>query len=166
MEKIGKLDVATNGLVSAFAKLVSKWRPPVLKTEIAYSNDLADFLRQRVPDDAKIEREYRHLGTTMDLHVTWAGLLQKSELFVEVKRNLQKKPDFDRLVGQIEGMKPGKYAILIVLVGDTDSELLGRLKEKYRPFMEDLEGDEALEIVAVKPGVAPIPGKAKDNGWF
>jgi hypothetical protein len=61
-----------------------------------------------------------------------------SELvLIELKRNLQKKSDYDRLVGQIEGLKPKKNSIVVALVGDTDPALLGRLQDQFRTYLED-----------------------------
>ena len=52
------------------------------------------------------EREYRHLGTTIDFYVSFPGLLfGKHEVYAELKRKLDRKGELDRLVGQIEGLK-------------------------------------------------------------
>jgi hypothetical protein len=131
MAKIDKLAVSWNGLVPVISKTVSEWKPPKLKSEIAYRDDLMAYLRSVVPDDARVEREFRHRGTTMDLWLGWKGVLEKDELAFELKLNFKKKTDFDRLIGQIEGLEPRKNKTLLVLIGETDLGLLGRIQEKY-----------------------------------
>src|SRR5260370_41104683 len=93
-------------------KLVGEWQPPALPNELKYRNSLTVLLRGRL-QKAKIETEYRHSGTTMDIYVKEPGLFGSSEVFVELKRNLVHKAQLDRLVGQIESLQPGKNAILV-----------------------------------------------------
>jgi|SRR5882762_2350514 len=119
--------------MSAFesvSKLAKEWQPRPSPTELQYRNSLTELLRARLPK-AKIETEYRHSGTTIDIYAKEQGLFGFTEVFVELKRNLLQKPQLDRLVGQIESLQPGKNAILVVLCGDTNPALLTRFKEKY-----------------------------------
>jgi hypothetical protein len=119
---------------------VRDWRPPSFKTELEYRNHLFDYLRESVPDDTRVEKEYRHSGTTLDLFLSYKGALGTStEVFFELKRNLTKKVEFDRLVGQIEGMLPDKHIVFVVLVGDLDESLVGRLKSKYSERISIIE---------------------------
>jgi len=134
MAKIEKLAVSFNGLLPTFVKLVEAWQPPTLKTETEYRNHLVDYIRAAIPGDARVEKEFRHRGTTMDIYVSWKGILQNDDLSFELKRDLVKKTDFDRLVGQIEGLDPMKNKVVVVLVGKTDKALLGRLRERYAKF--------------------------------
>jgi hypothetical protein len=111
-------------------KLTAEWQPAQLANELQYRNSLTALLRERLPK-AKIETEYRHNGTTIDIYAKEPGLFSSTEVFVELKRNLLHKAQLDRLVGQIESLQPGKNAILVVLCGDTNPALVTRLKEKY-----------------------------------
>ncbi len=111
-------------------KLVGEWQPAQLANELQYRNSLTALLRERLPK-AKIETEYRHNGTTIDIYAKEPGLFSSTEVFVELKRNLLHKAQLDRLVGQIESLQPGKNAILVVLCGETNPALVTRLKEKY-----------------------------------
>jgi hypothetical protein len=63
-----------------------------------YRDSLTAFLRERLKD-AQIEKEYRHAGTTIDIYVKQSGFFGSSEVFVELKRNLLRKTELDRLVG-------------------------------------------------------------------
>jgi len=135
--------------VSAFedvGKLVREWQPPALPTELQYRNALVTLLRERLKK-AKIEPEYRHKGTTIDIYVKQPGLLGSSEVFVELKRNLLQKSQYDRLVGQIESLEPGKNAIVVVLCGETNPSLVTRFKEKY----EITDGLQLGVIISAEP---------------
>ena len=111
-------------------KLIGEWQPAQSANELQYRNSLTALLRERLPK-AKIETEYRHNGTTIDIYAKEPGLFGSTEVFVELKRNLLHKAQLDRLVGQIESLQPGKNAILVVLCGDTNPALVSRFKEKY-----------------------------------
>jgi len=111
-------------------KLVKEWQPQMLPTELAYRNSLTSLLRERLPK-AKVETEYRHSGTTIDIYVKQSGVFASSEVFIELKRNFLQKAHLDRLVGQIESLQPGKNAIIVILCGETNPALATRFKEKY-----------------------------------
>lgn len=150
MKKIDKLEVTWSGLLKVISTVVSDWKPPRLKGEISYRNDLLGMLREVLPSDVMLEKEYRHRGTTIDIWLKWQGVLQTDELAFELKVNLKKKTEFDRLVGQIEGLDPYRNKVLVVLIGETDPDLLGRLKAKYATQINgDVAGDKRLAIVRV-----------------
>lgn len=150
MAKIEKLSVTLNGVLPVFTDFVKTWAPPKLKNEVAYRDHLLAYIRGAVPPETKVEREFRHRGTTMDIWVGWKGFLATDELAFELKLNLKKKTDFDRLIGQIEGLEPTKNKTLLVLVGETDHALFGRIKEKYVQQLQPLAGTSAtLAIVTV-----------------
>lgn len=111
-------------------KLAKQWKPQALPTELKYRDSLIVHLREQLRD-AKIEPEYRHLGTTTDIYVKQPGFFGSSEVFVELKRNLLQKAQYDRLVGQIESLEPKKTPIIVVLCGETNPALLTRLRERY-----------------------------------
>ena len=113
------------------------------------------YLRAALPEDTRIEREYRHAGTTTDVGVIYKGmgfLSNEALVCFELKRNLKKKTDYDRLVGQIEGLRPKKNNVFVVLVGDTDEALVGRLREHCKPYTDGglLESSGAMRLLVVK----------------
>jgi hypothetical protein len=55
------------------------------------------LLRERLKD-SKIEREYRHYGTTTDIYVRKPSISSASEVFVELKRDPNQKPKLDQLM--------------------------------------------------------------------
>ena len=83
MAKIDKLTVSWNGLLPVIAKIVTEWKPPKLKSEAGYRDNLLALLRGALPEDAKIEKEFRHRGTTMDLWLGWKGVIENDELAFE-----------------------------------------------------------------------------------
>jgi hypothetical protein len=59
--------------------------------------------------------------------------LATHHVLIELRRNLTLKAEYNRLVGQINDMMPGKHNIVVVLCGETSADLLDRLKATYRP---------------------------------
>lgn len=131
MTKLTKASVAMNGFVPRLIELLKEWEPGLLTRELRYRDSLLQYITANVPSDCRVEKEYRHNGTTTDLFLKWSGFMFNEEVFIEVKMNMNKKPTLDRLVGQLESLEPGKRNIVVVLVGETDAALLKRLKEKY-----------------------------------
>src|SRR5260370_22062071 len=111
-------------------KLAKQWQPQALPTELKYRDSLIAHLREQLRE-AKIEPEYRHLGTTTDIYVKQPGFFGSSEVFIELKRRLLQKTQYDRLIGQIESLEPKKNPIIVVLCGETNPTLLARLTERY-----------------------------------
>ena len=148
-KKISKIQVTVHGLLDVIAESVRDWKPTELSRENQYSAALADYLREVCPPETRVETEYRDGGTTVDVWLSWQGLIFSDELFIELKRNLSKKTDYDRLVGQIVALKPSNRRILIVLIGDTSAKLFDRLTEQFQTELE--ESEESMKIVTIKP---------------
>lgn len=151
MPQLDKLSVGWHGLLPSLTKFVEQWQPPTLKGEVKYRDHLLNALRAAVPEGTKLEKEYRHRGTTIDVWLRWPGIFSCDEVAFELKVNLTRKTDFDRLVGQLEGMEPAKYKTIVVLIGETDSSLLGRLKDRYAKYFEN-ELTQTMSIVCVPLG--------------
>ena len=148
-KKISKIRVTYYGLLDVITESVRDWKPTELSRENQYSAALADYLREVCPPETRVETEYRDGGTTVDVWLSWQGFLFSDELFIELKRDLSKKTEYDRLVGQIVALKPGNRRILIVLVGDTSVKLLNRLTEQFQTELE--ESEESMKIVTIEP---------------
>jgi hypothetical protein len=73
---------------------------------------------------------FQRTGTT-DIYVKQTGFLGSTDVFVEWKRNLLQKTQFDRLIGQIESLQP-ENAIIVILCANTNPPLATRLKEKCK----------------------------------
>lgn len=129
--KLGKGSVAWDGIVPSFVLLLNNWRPCALRSETAYRDSLLMYLREHVPEDTQIEREYRLRGTTADIWIGWSGILFNSEVSIEIKVDLKRKTECDRLVGQLESLDPRENNVLLVLIGTSDEALTGRVRSKY-----------------------------------
>lgn len=156
MNKITRADAAM-GFISTVARFAGEWRPPRLRGETAYRNEFCKVLRAAVPSDCKVESEYRHIGTTADVWLKWTGFVFNDEVFFELKVNLTKKTDYDRLVGQIEGIVPAKNKLIVMLIGDTKPDILGRLNDRYAAQLrgEAMGATSTMAIVCVPLPDAP-----------
>src|SRR4051794_12116012 len=97
VSKVTKAGISWNGLLASLASCVNDWNPSAQSKEVAYSLLLSEYLRQSLPEDAQVEREYRHAGETLDVYVRCGGLLVDDEVFIEVKRRLVRKAELNRL---------------------------------------------------------------------
>jgi hypothetical protein len=132
MPQINMLTVAWDGLLANLCRTIDSWKSEEFQRERDYRDSLAAHLRACAPG-ARIECEYRHLGTTADICVEWDGLLSTERVLIEMKRNLVHKAEFNRLVGQITDLRPGENNIIVVLCGETSPEWLNRLKATFKP---------------------------------
>lgn len=130
------LSIALNGLVPYLAGQIQKWQPEPYPRELGYRDALKAYLKAKLPK-AHIESEYRDHGTTADLLVRWQGALAQSDVYIELKRNLKSKSEHDRLVGQIEALKPKKNRIIVVLCGESSVRFVENLREHYAPYCGD-----------------------------
>jgi RecB family endonuclease NucS len=157
MTRTTKAGIAWNGLLQCLTDCIGAWKPPLYGKETEYSRALAEYLRLSLPVDAHVECEYRHLGETIDIFVRHRGVLANGEVFIEVKRRLNRKSELNRLVGQVMSLAPGKNRLLVVLIGECDVELVGRLKHQFKeqleqgPFITDLP---TMSVVHVPEPVA------------
>ena len=151
MMQLAKLSVGWNGLLPSLTKFLEQWQPPNLRGETKYRDHLLGALRAAVPNDSKVEKEYRHRGTTIDVWLKWQGIFDSEEVAFELKVNLLRKTDYDRLVGQLEGMEPTKYKTIVVLIGETDPTYLGRLRERYAKHIQS-DVAQTMAIVCVPVG--------------
>lgn len=147
MAKLDRDTVAFHGLLDALFIFVKAWRPGALPSERAYRDALFELLHAAKPDGCRVEREYRHEGTTADLYVHWVGYLFNAEVYFELKRDLRSKSECDRLVGQLEGLKPDKHKILVVLCGKTDTALLDRVKQHFSMAINGPDPQMAVLLV-------------------
>jgi hypothetical protein len=140
-------------------KLIKDWQPEAQPNELKYRDALTLALRSGLKG-AQIEKEYRHTGTTIDIYVKQAGFWGNSEVFVELKRNLLQKTQLDRLVGQVESLRPGKNALIVVLCGETNPALETRFREKYK-LTNDLFAPASFRLI-LKSGIT-LPTEQKNG---
>lgn len=149
MDRLTKFSVAWNGIVPAFESRIRQWRPALQDGELEYRNALYDQFRKILPDDCVIQKEYRHFGTTIDIWIKWTGIFTTGDIGFELKLNLTKKSEFDRLIGQIEHMEPTKTNIVVLLIGQTDETFLMKLRHKYSSQISGEGFDKKMAVVHV-----------------
>ncbi|MBW2986380.1 hypothetical protein KY333_03340 [Candidatus Woesearchaeota archaeon] len=112
--------------------LVESWEPQEkYPNEDKYRNDLMAFLREELskpsllgmPQALKIRKES---GRAL------ADIAINEKIGIELKKDLKNQSQVDRLVGQIRRYKKGYNDIIIVLVGNTNVEILDELNEAIR----------------------------------
>lgn len=135
--RLTKAGVEWYGFFASVVKCIRSWSPTQQEKETAYSRLLAEHLRIMLPRDSRVECEYRHAGETLDIYVRYNGLIFRDELFIELKRRLSSKAELNRLVGQVMGLNPKKHKLIMVLVGKSEPQLIGRLRDQ---FATELQG--------------------------
>ncbi len=136
--KVSSSELVWSGLQKALLRALEAWRLAPRRTEQEYRDALFDRLRGVLPNEATVEKEYRHHGTTSDLYVRCKEGIPSSdtEVFFELKLNLKKKSQLDHLVGQIQGHDPENNKVFVVLFGESNPAHVGRLKRQYAEFLE------------------------------
>lgn len=137
--------------VNEVLKLIRKWAPTDFISEKGYRDDLKKYLTGRSPQ-LQVIPEYRDRGTTVDLYVKKAGWIFRTSCYIELKRDLSRKTDFDRLVGQVVALRGDGSKIILVLCGATKEEYVHKLKDVFSNMLSngltvwDDEPDLFIEI--------------------
>ncbi len=137
---------------SDLVRVIKDWTPLPLKTEREYQTSLYEHLRMCLPEHSTVRKDYPHVGMMVDLYVRLKAFVGAWEVFIELKRNLTTK-ECDRLVGQIHRLGP-RRTIIIVLLGDVDPALVGRLKEEFAVYLSKgvAWGESSMFIVEKRIG--------------
>jgi hypothetical protein len=130
-------------------RVIKQWQPDDLPTEARYRDSLIAFLNEKL-SRAIIVKEYRHNGTTTDIYVKRQGILGSTHVFIELKRNLKKKSDLDRLIGQLRYLKPRSNYVVVVLCGDSEPAFVDLIKQEYSNVLGELEGFRTFAVVLKK----------------
>ena len=133
--------------------LIKDWKPRNCKKETDYTKSLKKFLdRELSPVDIYVGKESGLESSRLDLVVSKKKPYR--EFAIELKYNLHKSTDFDRLKGQIHTYIAARFKhIIIWLVGNTthklDTELNKYNKEMlahYRTYF----GLDTIDVVKKK----------------
>jgi hypothetical protein len=159
-----KASVAWKSLLGKTLQELHSWKPQLQSSELAYRNALIDYLREVAPE-ARIQKEYRHSGTTADLHLKWDGFFSSDEIFFELKRNLTKKAECDRLIGQIEALDPRKNKVIVVIFEQCETALLQRLRSHYKNMMTEpftlMDTPKSMDIIVKAPAARAKRARAR-----
>lgn len=123
-------------------RAIRSWKPTQkYNNEGKYQNELIDFLRKELNNrqDPFSLGQKKRITISSEAGRGLCDIGINRQIGIELKKDLKKKAQIDRLAGQIMEFKKDYQDLIIVLVGDTDKDKLDLLKDK----MSDLssEGD-------------------------
>jgi hypothetical protein len=125
--KVSYAELWIDGLTDCVVSAINEWDPLPANCEADCQRQLAAYLRECFPD-ARVEREFKHLGQIVDLYVR-QSILFSHEVFIELKFDLLKdQNEANRLQGQIANLEPNRHEVIVLLCGETKPEFLARLK--------------------------------------
>jgi hypothetical protein len=86
---------------------------------------------------------------TADIRVHKNNLFPPDEIFIELKLNMRRKDEVNRLVGQLEDLEPKTHCIVVVLLGNTRPECHARLRKNYKQntLQRALSEGESVHII-------------------
>ncbi len=103
--------------------LIKKWKPRNCKTHKQYQNSLYQYLDQRLKK-VNVTKEYGDGRIRGDIALD-------RKLMVEIKVNFDTTAKFQRAIGQIEGYIENNWAVIVVICGRRDKNLVKQLRDKY-----------------------------------
>jgi hypothetical protein len=137
-------------------RFIKKWKPEKFSNENQYRNDLVKFLRKQ---------EFDWYGEVIITKEDGRGLCDiaiNQEVGIELKKDLKKKSEVDRLSGQIIDYKRQYDNLIILLVGKTNEDTLDLLKGKIKHFKNNYDFDE---IKIIDKGSEAVE-KDDNDDWF
>ena len=137
-------------------RLIKKWKPEEFSNEKQYRNDLVKFLRKQ-------EFDYGDVIITKEDGRGLCDIAINQEVGIELKKDLKKKSEVDRLSGQIIDYKRQYDNLIILLVGKTNEDTLDLLKSKINHFKNNYDFDEIKIIVK---GSENVSEDDDDEDWF
>lgn len=102
-------------------KLINNWKPKKHNSEKDYEKSLYNFLDQHL-DSIQITKQYARGRSKVDLSVG-------EKVFIELKYNLNSNSKYQRLIGQLVEYRKWNSPFIIILTGETDSNLFKQLVE-------------------------------------
>ena len=130
---------------SAVLELVGTWNVGGCGSEKQCEDSLYDYL-QRSLDGVQIIRQYGRARSFVDIMVA-------DRVMVELKYELTSTAEYQRLVGQLVGYKEWNKDIIVVLVGNTEPNLLKNLQKVVdKEFVGFTLFDNNVTIVEKRSG--------------
>ena len=141
---------------------INDWNPKAeYSTENKYRDDLLAFLRKSLdPSGSSVYYSpiwgfdsLRHHFIKKEAGRSLADIGIDDEIGIELKRNLKRKSQINRLVGQVVDYLSGYSYVIIVLCGHTDQEAVNVLKHNLRRIVNSsssLFGQEKLIRIVSK----------------
>lgn len=138
---------------------ISIWEPKSeYTTELKYRNDLITFLRKTLNAEASASSAiwgFEHSGyhfIKKEAGRSLADIGIDDEIGIELKRNLKRKTQINRLVGQVVDFLNSYSFVIIVLCGKVEHEAVAvlkyNLKRILRSFSSPFGQEKFIKIVS------------------
>jgi hypothetical protein len=112
-------------------RLINAWNPKKeYQNETEYRDDLLDFLRQSSQKPEGLFGTSKKLTFLKEDGRSLADIALGKEIGIELKKDLRKQSDIDRLLGQLNRHRREYRDMIIVLVGKTQDEAFEKLKKE------------------------------------
>ncbi len=141
-------------LFSEVVSIVNRWVPQKkYDKEPEYRDDLIEFLRRELNKPSYFSfGPPQRISVRREASKGLCDIAVDRKIGIELKKDLSKKKQVDRLIGQIVDYKKDYEDILIVLVGNTNKEALELLKDK----INDLKGNQMIFSFSREPRIKII----------
>jgi len=108
--------------VETIKNAIKEWSPENCQSEKDFENSLYDFLVAH-SQNVQVQKQYG-IGRSK------ADIVIENSILIEIKKDLNKKSAFQRLIGQIEEMLGWKGNKIILLIGATDPDFVRQLQKR------------------------------------
>lgn len=120
-----------DNLFNAVRNVIEDWKPEEAYTnENKYRDDLLSFLRENSTRASITKESGRGL----------CDIAVDRRIGIELKKDLRKKAQIDRLIGQITEYKRDYEEIIVVLVGESYEDAIENLKDRLRDMNKNVGG--------------------------
>lgn len=133
-------------------RAIKQWVPEKqYSTESKYRDDLIEFLRKRLKSREEgilgLSSSEQHLiRKEAGRHLADIGIDEK--IGIELKLNLKKQSQLDRLCSQVRRFLREYSYLIVVLCGDTDQEKLDALRYEFREYTKpSLLAEKVVKII-------------------
>jgi hypothetical protein len=137
---------------------IKLWTPCWYATEKEYEDALYRHLNASFDD--KFERQYWHGKTRADIYVEFKD---GAKVAVELKRDLQDRGDYHRLIGQLwEYVTEWKVEALVILCGENDPALVKNVEAFVKFLRSNQPGNSSnkkvrfVHLPCAKPATLPV----------
>lgn len=132
---------------------VQHWSPrSEYPREPGYSDDLWKFLTSRIRD-AEITRDDKNDKKGLDIGIRQRTMYGNHSVGIELKRNMKKTEEQNRLIGQLDTKGRQYGGIIIVLVGESSNNMVVKTREWIRGKTDPITGivEKPYQIVIKGP---------------
>ena len=163
-----------DSLFDTVLQTIKDWNPQAeYSTESKYRDDLLAFLRKKLNRSGSgafsspiwgFDSSGQHF-IKKEAGRSLADIAIDDEIGIELKLNLKRKSQINRLVGQVVDYLSGYSYVIIVLCGHTEQEAVGVLKHNLKRIIRSSSspfGQEKL-IRIVSKDISQKPRKTKKN---